>query len=121
MSAKTKNQKWIYLGVAILAILGLTYWYFTKNVTSLSSQSLMPSEPSDGKPAGQANIISDLPAACKKKFDSWYQWLSTTQAGKTWYGQFVEAAKKKNSTAYKEAANHWLRQYNSQADPNYTC
>jgi len=124
MSVQTKNQKWIFIGVAVIAILGLVYWYFTKSDTKslevIEDGNGNSTAPLDGKKPGEANSIADLPAACKVKFNSWYKWLSNG-GNPSWFAGFEEIASKKNTSAYKEASNYWLRAYNIEKSDYYAC
>jgi len=110
------NKKLIWIVIAVILIAGLGYWYFTKNSEQLTD---IPESTSGGAMPGDAGSIDDLPEACQKKFNAWWEWLSTQKGD--WYKVFADRATKNKSTVYKEASNHWLRSYNNESGPEYQC
>jgi len=109
---KTKNQKWVYIGIAVVAILGLAFWYFTKKDEESTGEikgAQAPSAPTKPEP-GEANAISDLLPDCQKKFESWKRWMKSAKPD--WYKDISEKAKKSSTPIDKALANTWLWMYN---------
>ncbi|NPD47492.1 hypothetical protein [Lentimicrobium sp. S6] len=109
MSAKKSNQKWIFIGVAVVALLALAFWYFTKEEEGKQiSNNETNSIPGYSEP-GEAESISDLSPACKKNYEGWAKWVKTN---KTWYDQIKEMAKKESISITKGLERTYLSLYN---------
>lgn len=108
-----KNQKWIWIGLAVVAILGLVYWYFTKTQKSLGDGSEMETMTTYTTP-GNANSINELSPECQKKFESWAAWMKKNPTG-DWMVKLTEQSKSTNTPINKVLENNFLWQYNTSA------
>lgn len=114
-----KNQKWIYVIIAVIAISIGVFYFYNKGEKELVSSDAGTND--TGAPAGQANSINDLSADCQEKAEGFYNWMNTAQAAADWKAQFLKTAAARNSTLKVEVLNHWLRTYNKGTDSKFQC
>lgn len=110
MSKNQSNQKWVFIGIAVVALLAVAFWYFTQEeegAKQISDGKTTPI-PSYAKP-GEAESISDLSPACQKRFDSWSKWVKTDA---TWYKQIKDQAANDNVSIAVQLKRTYLYMYN---------
>lgn len=112
MSAKKSNQKWIFIGIAVVALLTVAFWYFTKEE---GTKEMAINEPGLGEAyaePGDAESLDDLPPACRKKFDSWSKWVKTDN---NWFKEIEESAKKNGVSLSQQIKNVYVHMYNRES------